>query len=135
MVLRNYYFFTIARLFRQTIFLPVMLLNAETWFNISQKNIDDLESMDKNLLRKILDAPSKTPIVSLYLELGCIPVRYLIKYKRIMYLHHILTRDDSHLLSKVFAAQMSSPSKEDLEELGLSFITFEDIQGMKKTQI
>ena len=51
-----------------------MLLNAEVWFNVLEKHIDDLERMDINLLRKFMDAPSKKPIVSLYLEMGCIPV-------------------------------------------------------------
>ena len=103
---------------------------------MTKKNIEDLEIMDQNLLRKILDAPSKTPIVSLYLELGCVPIRYLLIYKRVMYLHHILNLDESHLVSKVFFAQMTRPSKgdwylqkikEDLSDLGIDVLNFEDI--------
>ena len=96
--------------------------------------------MDKNLLRKIMDAPSKTPIVSLYLELGCIPVRYMIKYKRIMYLHHILHLGEDHLVSKVFSAQKADPTKgdwciqvnDDLKELGLEYLSSDDIRSMTK---
>ena len=103
--------FDIALSLRQSIFLPVLLLNSETWFNITKKNIEDLEMMDHNLLRKIMDAPSKTPIAALYLELGCLPIRYLIMYKRVMYLFHILQLQETHLVSQVFSSQMKSPSK------------------------
>ena len=119
-----------------------MLLNAEVWFNVLQKHIDDLERMDNNLLRKVMDAPSKTPIVSLYLEMGCIPVRYLLKYKRIMYLHHILKLEENHLVRKVFSAQEKKPSKddwilqvtEDLENLGLGHLEFNSIQALSKSR-
>ena len=77
------FYFQIAKSLRQSLFLPVALLNSETWFNMTQKNIEDLEIMDQNLMRKILDAPSKTQIPALYLELGCLLIRYLLKYKRV----------------------------------------------------
>ena len=80
---------------------------------MTQKNLEDLEMMDKNLIRNILDTPSKTPIPALYLELGCIPIKYLIIYKRLMYLHHIVNLEDSHLVKQVFSAQLKNPSKGD----------------------
>ena len=43
-----------------------MLLNSETWVNMTQKNLEDFEIMDKILLQSILGAPSKTPIPALY---------------------------------------------------------------------
>ena len=57
-----------------------------------------------------------------------------------MYLHHILTREDDHLISRVFSAQMSDPSKndwcnqisDDLAEFGLDYLGFSDIREMKK---
>ena len=79
------HYFSVAMLLRQSIFLPVLLLNSESWVNLTRKNIEDLEIMDRNLLRKILGAPSKTPSAALYLELGCLQITYLIKYKRIMW--------------------------------------------------
>ena len=65
------------------------------------------------MLRQILKAHSKTPIEALYLELGCVPIRYILKSRRINYLHYILRLDKSELLWKVFEAQMNNPAKCD----------------------
>ena len=45
------HYFSVALTLRQSIFLPVLLLNSESWVNASRKNIEDLEIMDRNLLR------------------------------------------------------------------------------------
>ena len=107
------FFFEIALLLRQTMFLSSVLLNAETWVNLSKTNITDLESLDEMLLRKFLDAPAKSPIPGLYLELGVYPIRFHIIEKRLMFLHHILKCEDNRLISKVFWAQEKNPVKND----------------------
>ena len=138
----GHFYIPMALTFRQTIFLPVMLLNSESWFNLTKKNIEDLELMDRDLLRKILNCPSKTPTPALYLELGCLPIKYLIIYKRLMYLHHILNLSSDHLLSQVFSAQLNNPSKgdwclqakEDLKTLGFDFLEFDDLKTIKSSK-
>ena len=67
---------------------------------VAAKNISKLEEVDKILLRKIQKAHTKTPVESLYLELGVLPLNYIMKCRRIMYLHYILTQDKKELLSK-----------------------------------
>ena len=53
------------------------------------------------------------PTAALYLETGCIPVRYILKKRRLMYLHHILTRNSNELIRRVYEAQKSAPVKDD----------------------
>ena len=64
----------------------------------------------------ILEAPSSTPKVSLYLEMGCVPIRFIIKNRRLMFLHYILHQNESSLLFKFFKAQLDSPVKGDWSE-------------------
>ena len=137
------YFFRVSVILRQALFLSVMLLNAETWLRLSESDVRQLESTDEMLLRKFLDAPSKTPIPALYLELGCLPVRFVIKAKRIMFLHYLLKRDKQEMISKVFWAQCKKPVKgdwclvvlEDLDSLGLGHLTLTDIGNRSKSQM
>ena len=68
-----------------------MLLNSEAWIGITQANIDILEQVDETLLRRVLETPSSTPKPSLYLELGCLPIRFIIMKRRILFLHYIYT--------------------------------------------
>ena len=51
-------------------FLSTVLLNSETWVNLTMKNIEDLEMIDHILMKRIFEAPVTTPIKALYLESG-----------------------------------------------------------------
>ena len=132
--------FTVAKLLRESLLFSSILLNCETWFNITKAEIDQLEKVDKSLLRRILDAPSKSPTASLYLELGCVPIQYLIMSKRLRFLHYILNRPKNHLLSQVFFAQWNQPVKhdwteqikKDLLDTGLNYLTFDNIASTNK---
>ena len=56
-----------------------MLGSIDLWYGIREKEIQQIEDVDKALIRKILDAPSISCLKSLYLELGLIPIRTIIK--------------------------------------------------------
>ena len=69
------------------------LFNSEAWHGMDEKDILLLEKVDEALLRGLLNAHSKVPLESLYLETGCIPNRYIIKSRRLSYLYNILQKD------------------------------------------
>ena len=116
-----------------------MLTNSEVWYNIKETEISELEEVDHYLLRKILKAHSKTPKEMLYLETGAIPIRFIIKQRRLSYLHHLLTRDQKELINKVYLAQKrksvkgdwAMTVKNDIEEINLN-LSEEQIKTMKK---
>ena len=105
--------FQMALLLRQTMLIAVLLTNSETWLRLTKENIKKLESVDEMLLRKILCTPVSTPKIALYLETGSIPIRFILKRKRIMYLHHIMTRREDALIRRVLMAQVDKPVKGD----------------------
>jgi exonuclease III len=135
--------FWIAKMLRRAMLISVLLFNAETWLRLTKENMRKLESIDLMLLRKLLKTPVSTPKPALYLETGCLPIRYIIKSKRIMYLHHILTRNDDALIKKVFLAQVHDAGKgdwclvvrEDLDTLGLEHLTFDEISKKSKESL
>ena len=122
------YYFVIATVLRDTILLSSMLLNIEVAFGISASEMRKLEIADKVLLRRVLSTGRSTPVCSIFLELGLIPPSFTVKARRIMYLHYLLTLDQSQQLYKIFDAQKRSPVtndwyiqvKADLEEFGLA---------------
>ena len=73
--------------------------------------------------------------------MGCLPIRYIIMTRRIMYLHYLLTQDEDSLLSSFFMAQWENPvsvdwteqAKMDLENIKL-YITLEAIQMISKEE-
>lgn len=60
-------------------------------------------------MRRILDAPSKTLIASLYLELGIMPIRFILIGKRLMFLHYILKCPEDELISIAFWPKKKIP--------------------------
>ena len=67
-----------ALLYRTTHLINSILLNSEVWYGLSKADIEELESVDQSLLRRILESPASTPIHMLYIELGVLPFRYII---------------------------------------------------------
>ena len=137
------YFFEVAIILRQAMLVTVMLLNSETWLRLTKGDTKKLEQVDEMLLRKLLQTPISTPIPALYLETGVIPIRFIIKTRRIMFLHHIITRPKESLIYRVLQAQINKPVKgdwclvvvEDLEALGLGDLTVEKLEKMPKESL
>ena len=77
---------------RNAMMINGILTNSEVWYGLEDKDLIELEQADEYLLRHILGAHSKTPKECLYLETGTILIRYVVKSRRMMYLHHILSR-------------------------------------------
>ena len=110
------HFMEIAILFRETMFVNGILTNAEIWYSFSESEIKEFESLDRLLLRKILQVPVSTPEEAFYLELGILPIGVIVKARRINYLHYLLTRDTDEMLYKFFITQWLQPCRGDWTE-------------------
>ena len=132
-------YFQVAIILRNSLLVSSVLCNSETWFNLTKSELDLLETVDLLLLRTILGAQKTVPKEMLYLELGVIPLREMIRQRRLNFLHYILKQDKESILFKVFEAQNKNKNRkdwvtsvtQDLEELELD-VTFETIQKMGK---
>jgi hypothetical protein len=106
-------YFQMAITLREAELVNGMLTNADVWYGLSQAEVDELEEVDKLLLRRVFEAPSSSCIESLYLELGLTPIRVIIKARRINYLHYLLNLKENEMLYSVFKAQWKYPTKDD----------------------
>ena len=121
------YYFQVAKVLRNSLFLSSLLTNCEAWYNVSKVETEMLEEVDEMLLRNILECPRSTPTEMLYLELNCLPVRFILIKRRLHFLYYILNQDRSSLIFTFYQAQMRNSSKgdwtttvqEDLEILGI----------------
>ena len=124
---------------REAMLLNGMLFNSEIWYGVKDEEVQKLSNIDEYLLRSILGLPAKTPKEALFLETGCLPVKYLLKMRRIMYLQHILKRPKTELIRKFYEAQKCKTSKgdwvkivkEDMNEINLEMT---DLQISKMTK-
>ena len=109
----GHYLFETAMQLRESIFINGILFNSEVWYSLNKKQIKVLEDVDKLLLRRVLQTPVSTPSEALYLETGAIPISFILKGRRIMYLYYLLQLEECEMLSQFFYAQWNNPCKDD----------------------
>ena len=105
--------FEIALVLREGLLVNGILYNTEVWYGTNESQINELEDVDRLLLRRILKAPISTPQEALYLELGLLPIPYIIKGRRIMFLHYLMQLEEYEMLHQFFQAQWNQPSRND----------------------
>ena len=85
-----------------------ILYAAETYYNLSERNLIMLESIEEECIRKIFETGIGCPISLLYLETGHIPVRFQIQIMMLNFLHYILNQKEDSLIFRFFEAQLNN---------------------------
>ena len=107
------FFFEVGLILRSSNLLNGVLTNAEAWYNIKPSEIDQLEMVDESLMKRFLEAGNCCPSEMLYLETGTMPMRFVFRIRRLMYLHYLLNESENSLVNQVLLHQMKNPSKND----------------------
>ena len=136
------FYFKIALILRESLLVSSMIYNSEAWYNVTNREMDLLETVDLQFLRKVLNAPRSTPKEMLYLETGCVPFREMIRKRRILFLHYILNESERSFLKKFLMKQIQTQKSKDwisqvitdFKLLGLD-LTIESIKEMKKARL
>ena len=93
-----------------------MVASSEVWYDVTKTEYQKLESIDEKWLRRLVNVQISVPKESLYIETGKLPVKYIIKMRRVMYWWHLVNLSKDELLNKVYKAQKMSPNKGDWVE-------------------
>jgi hypothetical protein len=92
---------------------PNILYACEVYYNLKESEIRQIERIEENYLRKVLNTTKGCPIVQLYLEMGHTPARLEIQKNRLLFLQYILQQSDDSTLSKKFKLQLEMPTRGD----------------------
>ena len=77
-----------------------MVYSAEAWSGITDKQLARMEVVDSALLRRLTGGHVKCGTEFLHLETATWKICHHLTYLRLMYNHHILTRDNSETIKK-----------------------------------
>ena len=125
--------------YHHVIILSKLLLNAETWSNLTKKNVADLETAQNTALKRLLKLPNTTPTAILRSELGIWSIESQLMYKKLSYLHRLLNLDNN-VTKQVLLEQMNLPGPTWVREVESILITLninkshEDIKTCSKYQ-
>ena len=67
----------IAMKLREVMLINGILYNSEAWHGLTEAHVKTLQSIDEDLLRRVLKAHGKTPLEFLYLETGAVPIKWI----------------------------------------------------------
>ena len=90
-----------------------ILYAAETYYNLSEKELREIERIEEGFLRRLLKTSKGCPIMQLYLTVGIIPARFQIMKMRIMFLRDILNEKEESLIRKFYELQVKKATKGD----------------------
>ena len=89
-----------------SLFLATLLYNSQSWSHLNKTEIKKLKVCQMGFLKRILKAPKSAPNALVLLEIGVLPIEYVIYSKKLMFLQHILQLDTSDPVRKVYHEQM-----------------------------
>ena len=112
----GHFYYKIGFMLRNCMYINGTLTNSEIWYNVSTKNLETLEKGDLMLIRKLLKGHSKTAREAFYLETGLLPTKFIVLKRKLMYLWHLLQKDDNELIKKVYDTQKVVSTKGDWVE-------------------
>ena len=78
-----------------------MLTNSEAWINITQENVDELTKPDTMLQRELLSISGNPCKEFMNLEMGIIPVKFVMMGKRVKFLNTILNENTDSTMREV----------------------------------
>ena len=121
------------------IIIPKLLVNAEAW-NLKKKDLDNLERIQSQSIKRLLHLPYSTPTRGLVNELGMMTIENRINMRKLIFLHKILNKGEDNLAKRVLKAQIEEPGKtwvssikELLDEIEISE-TMEEIADIGKSK-
>ena len=106
-----------AKLMREGMLLGSLLTNCESWINLTETDLTKLEQPDLMLQKKLLSISGNPCKAFMSLELGIIPVRFVIMGRRLNFLHYILNEPINSMISEVFKALKEESRKGDFYQL------------------
>ena len=80
-------------------------MQQKQWLILKKKDVKLIEKAEKSTLRDLVRTACSAPRHLLYLEIGIIPARHVIKQRKIMHLKHILMQNKNSLMKKLLTAK------------------------------
>ena len=98
---------------REAMLINGMMYSSEVWHGITLRDIARLEQVDTSLLSSLASGHPKCPKEFHFLETGTLMIRHILTMRRLIYHHHILTRNDREIVRKIYNKQKETPNKGD----------------------
>ena len=107
---------TAAKQYHEGIVVTKLLYNSESWTNLTKANVEELEKIQNNSLKRLLRIPYSTPSLGLLYELQIPTIATTIERRKLMYYHRISNQKET-LAKQILMQQRSLHSNHFLKEI------------------
>ena len=74
----------------EVVIMPDFLYNAEGFATFTLKELEDMEKLQGNMLRQLLEVPKTTPYYGILMETGWLTIEAQLDYRKLMLYHNII---------------------------------------------
>ena len=99
----------IQMLMYRAVYLSSVLFNCQSWTRLSQTDCKNLQMNQLKFLKRMMYAPNSTKNVSVFLELGILPILHEINQRRLVFLYHVLLLPENEPVRRVYEEQLLLP--------------------------
>ena len=104
------YYFECGVILMKSLLRTSILYSAETFYNLNEKEIRELEQIEEDFLRQLLGTQRGCPIPQIYLELGIYPARFELMKSQILFYHYIINQKEDSFILKFLISQKENPT-------------------------
>ena len=92
------YHFEICMIMREAVYLNSILVNGETWYFMTQRQLEALEAADAAFLQICFITSAKCVRDSYYSEAGITKVMHILAKRRLLFLQNVLNQESNSIL-------------------------------------
>ena len=86
----------------QSVFLPRLIFNCETWSNLTNQEVESLQKVQLKYLRNMMEVANSTPVAGTFLELGILLINFEIDLRKLKFLWKILQKENDDPVKQVY---------------------------------
>ena len=116
-----------------SVFVSTLLFNCQAWTNLLKDDMKKLETIQLKYLKRILRAPQSTSNCFVYLELGILPISYIIHIRQLSFLHHILLLQQNDPVRRIYTEQLSLPYEKNWGNQTQQLLKTHNLQNIDPT--
>ena len=89
-----------------SIIIPSLLHNCESWIGITDKHISTLQDFQNDFIRRVLRVPDSTPKALLQWDVGLMPMKWRIGKSKLNFVSKVMKKDRSNLCRKTIISEV-----------------------------
>ena len=105
------FYFEVLTTLQNSLFINSILSNSSVWYTVQKEEMKMSEQCNAEVLSQGLSTMKKTSTMIMYLEMGWIPIWFIMMSQRLMYLFKILNEKYNSMIFNFLQAQLAFPLK------------------------